>query len=272
MRLRRHAGMTLLELLIVITLIMLMVGFSAFNYQKIVAEQREGKARNECREYVKALKAWENKRGVGVREYVTEDGRTNVNCPVCSRVVDSGKNCRRCGTRLATRMFELQDLQREYIIKTVGDDPWSVPYSIDTTKGFVFSCGPNRAPGSDDRKSPYYNIPGTDDDVSVPFRPVFRLLRARQDERANILHIEFSRAVDRTSVTTVTVTAGAPVAVTTISMDMTNPYLVQAQLAQVWPKTKFEVTVPGSVRSRDGTPIATDGMWTSTDASAVSST
>lgn len=259
MKLRRNAGMTLLELLIVITLIMLMVGFASFNYTKIVAEQREGKAKNECREYVKALKTWENKRGVPVREYVSEDGRTNVNCSMCSRVVDTAKNCRRCGQRLPTRLFELEDLSRDYIIKGVGDDPWSVPYAVDTSRGFVYSYGPDR-------------IPFTFDDIQVPFRPVFRLLRCKQDLHHNMLLVEFSRAVDRSTVTTLTVRSGAPVPVTTLSMDMHNPYRVQAHFANKLAKASFEVTVPDTIRSRDGTMIATDELTVSTEQSSTSTT
>jgi hypothetical protein len=257
MNLRRTRGMTLLELLIVITLIMLMVGFASFNYTKIVAEQKEGKAKNECREYVKALKTWENKRGVPVREYVAEDGRTSVNCAMCNRVVETAKECRRCGQRLPTRLFELADLSREYIIKSVGDDPWSNEYTMDTARGVVKSFGPDR-------------LPNTFDDIEVPFRPVFRILRCKQDTQHNLLLVEFSRAVDRSSVTTLTVKSGAPVPITTLSMDMHNPYRVQAHFSTKLAKASFEVTVPDTIRSRDGTKIATDELTVSTEQSSTS--
>ena len=250
MRRNRHlslsAGMTLLELLITITLIMIMVGFAGFNYAKIVEEQRVGKAANECHEFVKALKAWENKKGVPIREYVTEDGRPQITCPSCKRLPDAAPTCKYCGVALPVRHFLLEDLMRENIVKTLPDDPWSVQYSIDTTRGVIFSCGPD-------------NIPNTADDIAVPFRPVFEAMRAFQDVPANAVVVEFSRALERSTITSANIvisTASAPtVDVVTLTVDLTDPYRVKGKLKLPWPKTNFLIKVNPAIKARDGSPL-----------------
>lgn len=247
MKLRTHAGLTLLELLITITLIMIMVGFASFNYVKIVEEQKVGKAQNECREFVKALKAWENKKGVPVRQYVSEEGRPQMACTGCKRLNDTAKKCRYCPTVLPVRTFLLDDLQRENIVKTLPEDPWSVQYELDTTKGIVFSRGPDREAN-------------TGDDIAVQFRPVFEVLRAYQDVPANQVVVEFSRALDRFAVTTSTIkiTSAGPVDVTTLAVDLSDPYRVKGKLKAVYPKTDFTVEVTDGLRARDGSVLNID--------------
>ena len=242
--LRDTAGLSLLELLIVITLMMIMVGFASFNYAKIVEEQKIGKAANECREFVKALKSWENKKGVPVREYVTEDGRPQLVCPNCQRLNDAAPKCKYCPQMLPVRHFLLEDLQRENIVKTLPDDPWSAPYDMDTTRGVVYSYGPDQ-------------VKGTSDDVVVHFRPTFEVLRARQDLLANQVIVEFSRSLDRSTVTSqnIKITSSATVDVTTLSVDLADPYRVKGTLKTVWPKTDFKVEVTAAIRARDGSPL-----------------
>lgn len=241
---RDTAGLTLLELLITITLIMIMVGFASFNYVKIVEEQKLGKATNECREMVKALKAWENKKGVPIRQYVSEEGRPQMLCSACKRLNDTAKNCRYCATVMPVRSFRLEDLQTENIIKTLPDDPWSMPYSLDTTKGIVYSNGPDTEPN-------------TRDDVNVQFRPVFEVQRTYQDIPSNQVVVEFSRALDRMSISTqnIIITAAGPVDVTTLSVDLSDPYRVKGKLKTVFPKTTFVVEVKDTIKARDGSAL-----------------
>lgn len=240
----RRAGLTLLELLIVVTLIMIMVGFASFNYAKIVEEQKIGKAGNECKEFVKALKAWENKKGVPIREYVTEEGRPQLVCQSCQRLNDTQPRCRYCSAQLPVRHFLLEDLTRENIVKVLPDDPWSVAYDLDTTRGIVFSYGPDKTKE-------------TGDDITVQFRPVFEALRATQDVPANQVIVEFSRALDRPTITSANIilTSGGPVEIATMSVDLADPYRVKTKLKQVFPKQDFRVEVKSAIRARDGSPL-----------------
>ena len=250
MKLRRSAGLTILELLVTISLIMIMVGFASFNYMKIVDEQKQGKAQNEAKEFVKALKTWENKKGVPVRQYVSLTGQPQVLCPSCGRIVDTDLQCKYCKGNLPVRKFTLTDLATENIIKSPPDDPWSVQYDIDTTKGIVFSYGPD-------------SQPDTADDIPVQFRPRFEMLRASQDAVANQVIIQFSRAVDRTTISSavLTLTSGGAVDVTTYSLDLSDPYRLKAHLSKTWPaNTNFVVkaasTPPNAIiKARDGTEI-----------------
>ena len=242
---RRSAGLTILELLITVALIMIMVGFASFNYMKIVDEQKLGKAQNECREFVKALKAWENKKGVPVRQWVSAIGQPTVICPSCGRLVETALTCRYDGKPLPVRLFKLDDLTTENIVKTLPDDPWSVGYSIDTTRGYVYSFGPDM-------------LDHTGDDVKVPFRPPFEILRARQDAVANQVVVEFSRPVDRSSITSASLplSSGGPVDITTYALDLADPYHTKVFLSKKWaPNTNFLVTVTKDIKARDGTPI-----------------
>lgn len=254
----RRAGLTLLELLITITLIMVMVGFASFNYAKIVEEQKIGKAVNECKEFVKALKAWENKKGVPIREYVTEEGRPQILCPTCKRLNDAAPKCRYCPSGLPVRHFRLEDLQRENIVKVLPDDPWSVAYQLDTTRGIIFSSGPDQTAN-------------TGDDVNIQFRPVFEALRTYQDLPSNSILVEFSRALDRSTVTTqnIIITSQAAVDVTTLSVDLSDPYRVKGKLKTVYPKTDFKVEVTANIKARDGSVLdITRNRFISTSGSA----
>lgn len=260
--LRRNAGLTLLELLITVTLIMLMVGFASFNYVKIVEEQKIGKAANECREFVKALKTWENKKGVPVRQFVAASGQPTMICPnpACKRLVDTNLTCKFCKSTLPVRPFLLDDLIAEQIVKTLPDDPWSTGYMLDTTRGIIYSCGPNSKPYIWPGSAQYdpNDRDNADDDIRVPFRPPFEMERATQDLMANQVVVQFSRAVDRGTISTQTltlVTSNQPLDITTMSLDLNDPYRVKVYLKTKYPKSDIRVTAGAAIKARDGTNI-----------------
>ncbi|MBI4862463.1 MAG: hypothetical protein HY815_19715 [Candidatus Riflebacteria bacterium] len=214
------SGLSLLELLITISLITIMVGAASYNYSNVIAEQNEGKARSECRQFVKALKTWENKKGIPISEYVdTSEG---------------------------SQKFTLKMLEADRVMASIPDDPWTLPYEIDTRKGVVFSCGADKRPG-------------TFDDIVIPFRAPFEALNARFDVGNRAVVVSFSRAVSRATITTETVkvTGGSPPAqITTLSVDMTNPYQVKAFLNRGYTSATFSVQVATTITSTDGTPLS----------------
>jgi hypothetical protein len=246
-----RVGLSLLELLVVVTLTLIMVGTAAFNYSQIIRDQKVGKARNECREFAKGIKQWENKHGVSLREYLSGDGHASITCPACNRRQPTARNCQfnDCGKPLPVRLFTMTDLRDDHIMPEIPLDPWSMPYEVDTTRGVIISTGAD-------------TTRGTFDDVEVMFKPRFELLRAFQNIPAGTIVVEFSRALDRSTITTkdkwfsIADVAGTPVPVTTLAVDMIDPYRVKAFLvSRPAGYVEYTVRVKPEIKARDGTHL-----------------
>lgn len=196
-------GLTLLEILITVSLVVIFIGTAFVEYGEMVEYRKEGRARADMVQFVKALKAFSERSGWP----------------------DSAKPPIETPWRDPPRFYvhEFEALFRQKIMlkdaKNPLADPWDNDYWIDITRGIIGCAGR-------DRKE------GTGDDIEVPFRPAFGAQKARHDVRGNTIVIDFTRPVERATVTTSTILvegAGAS-APTTALLDQANPFRVRLPL------------------------------------------
>lgn len=211
----RRAGLTLLELMVVVVLISTMVGGAAIYYTQIIEQRREGKAQTEMIRLAEGIKAYEKRTGQPVGAQVTVGGQA--------------------------RPFTLQELVWSQVMVEIPPDPWSTDYEVNTTAGFLLCIGPDRTPD-------------TRDDIRHFFKPPFDADRALFDPRAKLVRVHFSRELDHTSVTssTISIVGAGEIEVAKVAVPMDNRYETQIRLKGAPDVTAGQVVIAPTVKARDG--------------------
>lgn len=209
---RTHrAGVSLLELLIVVAIIAALVGVGSVSYRGMLEEGRRERARSDLRTLAKGVLKLESDQQVTVRP---ADPHPQME-PAGLGVNDNGG-------------FKLDRLLDFRILANLPSDPWGMQYEIDAKNGEVYSNGPD-------------TMPDSGDEIAIPFRPDFEFRSARFVNDRHSIEAEFTRKIDPFSVNVAQgsipfiLAGGAPAVIEKGSRHMTNPFAVVLRLDQRWP-------------------------------------
>jgi type II secretory pathway pseudopilin PulG len=201
----RRAGrraVTLIELLITLSLLLLLTGTASVYYMQSLESRKEGKAKTELVQFEKALKTFMERMG----------------WPDALRPPFDNPRWRgRFYIRDFSPLYEMKIMLRDP--NNPPPDPWGHEYWVDVPRGVVGCAGPDGKEGSGD-------------DIEIRFRPVFEVQRARYDARTNAIVLDFTRPVDKTTATTqaIKVEGQGISPPTTTVLEPDNPFRIRLPL------------------------------------------
>lgn len=222
--LRRRHGVSFIELLMVVTIVAALTGIGTIYYRGLIDEGNEERVRIDLRTLKKAIIKLESDQKVTVRPGGTypnggphpymEPPDLGVNLPYVSPAEPGG--------------FQLDRLLDFRLITRLPRDPFGLEYQIDIPNGVLYSLGPD-------------GVDNSGDEIEVPFKPPFEVLRATGTHDRMGVVVEFNRKVDPYSLYAdvatnlpflVNIDAGgaAQTHTTTAARQLTNPFAVLVRL------------------------------------------
>lgn len=231
---RHRAGVSFIELLMVITIVATITGAGSMYYREMMDRGNEERVRIDLRTIKKAIFQLENDQKVTIRP-----DQPHYDAVRCATLALAPPNCPPSGMEpldlgVNEGGFTLDKLLDFRLLTRLPRDPWGSEYEIDIVEGRLFSIG-------EDMEF------GTADDIRVEFRPPFQMIRAHVTDDRRGIEVEFNRKVDPFSVFAdvpgnlpfeLSIDGGAPAApstMTTATRISTNPFGVLVRLSSPLP-------------------------------------
>lgn len=248
----RRPGVSLIELMIVVTLVAVVTSIGSLYYRHLMDAAREERARTDCRTIIKAIQKLESDTKVTIRPPDPAPGPPQYNYPFTGMhpyldPIGSGVN--------EPNGFTLEKLLDFRIMASLPDDPYGFQYGIDVVAGVVYSVGPD-------------GMPDTGDELRVALRPPFEALKANFLEDRRTIEVHFSRKLDPFSLFFVPPDVNSPIyvsipplTITTVVRDISNPFAALVRLSGPVPLgtnatvVTQELAPDRQVRAMDASPL-----------------